>query len=36
MADELNWDNFVANYNSRVTAAREVLKEYETITSAVA
>jgi len=33
MADELAWDNFVANYSSRVAAAKEALLEYETITS---
>jgi len=33
-ANDLAWENFVASYSSRVAAAREALKEYETITSA--
>jgi len=36
VADDLSWETFVSNYSSRVTAAKEALKEYETITSATA
>jgi len=36
MADDLLWETFVSNYSSRVSAAREALKEYETITSVTA